>query len=126
MRSHDSVSAVLQAWDWHQSTSCLPPCNDFTYDLVRVEKLETTREMSSSTIPGLASVTLCSMIIEIRASDSVIYQEYPIYPISLLLSDIGGIAGLVMGINLVHIISTSSCLWDLTTTTVALLSENYL
>lgn len=64
------------------------------------------------------------MIIEIRASDSVMYQEYPIYPISLLLSDIGGIAGLVMGINLVHIISTSSCLWDLTTQTVALLSES--
>ena len=47
------------------------------------------------------------MIIEIRASDSVIYEEFPQYPLNLLLSDIGGIAGLVMGINLVHIISTS-------------------
>ena len=47
------------------------------------------------------------MIIEIRSSDSIIYEEFPLYPLNLLLSDIGGIAGLVMGINLVHIISMS-------------------
>ena len=56
---------------------------------------------------GLGDLTLCSMIIEIRSSDSIIYEEFPLYPLNLLLSDIGGIAGLVMGINLVHIISMS-------------------
>ena len=46
------------------------------------------------------------MILEIRSSDSVVYEEFPLYPLNLLISDIGGIAGLVMGINLIHIIST--------------------
>ena len=41
----------------------------------------------------------------IRASDSVIWG-FPQYPLNFI-SDIGGIAGLVLGINLVHIISTS-------------------
>ena len=45
------------------------------------------------------------MILEIRSSDSVVYEEFPLYPLNLLISDIGGIAGLVMGINLIHIIS---------------------
>ena len=56
-------------------------------------------------LPGLEDLTLCSMILEIRSSDSVVYEEFPLYPLNLLISDIGGIAGLVMGINLIHIIS---------------------
>ena len=27
---NQTLSSVLQSWDWQASTSCLPPCNDFT------------------------------------------------------------------------------------------------
>ena len=35
-----------------QIERCLPPCNDFTYEVSRIEKLETTPEMSASNIQG--------------------------------------------------------------------------
>ena len=59
-------------------------------------------------------ISLCSIILNLAEDTNVVLEQKATYPANMFISDIGGSAGLILGISFLSIIKLSIQGWDYT------------
>ena len=57
-------------------------------------------------------ISLCSIILNLAEDTNVVLEQKATYPANMFISDIGGSAGLILGISFLSIIKLSIQGWD--------------
>ena len=65
-------------------------------------RVRTKRKLSRAFHEKSSEISLCSIILNLAEDTNVIFEQKATYPANMFISDIGGSAGLILGIHKNH------------------------
>jgi len=95
------ASQLINTWEWssHASASCEPPCNSFSFNHESIQYVRLTDSQAK------APLSFATLVLNLVEDSNIVLEETPTYGTSEFLSDVGGSAGLVLGLNLLSIVT---------------------
>ncbi|CAG5110088.1 Oidioi.mRNA.OKI2018_I69.chr2.g4528.t1.cds [Oikopleura dioica] len=97
------ASRMINNREW--ITDCLPACDSFSFSQESIQYAQLNTKISQAIKRNDPDMSMNSIVINLAEETNVLEEEQATYTTPQFISDVGGSAGLVLGINMLSILT---------------------